>query len=102
MNSGPLSERICAGMPLVMKRSHRAEMTSVALSFRATLIARHSLVNSSMMHNIRYAFPSWVRSATKSYDQTCFGYSGRRRMQDQARDKSETPTAIADRTGKRQ
>ena len=36
-----------------MNRSHRAEMTSVELICLATLIARHSRLNSSMMHNIR-------------------------------------------------
>ena len=35
-----------------------ASITSVAFSFRATCIARLSRVNSSMMHNIRNAFPS--------------------------------------------
>lgn len=40
--------------------------TSAAFSLRATRIARLSRVNSSMMHNIWNAFPSWVRSATKS------------------------------------
>lgn len=36
------------------------------LSERATLMARPSRVNSSMMHSMRYALPSCVRSATKS------------------------------------
>ena len=60
--------------------SQSASMTSVALSFRATRIIRHSRVNSSMMQSIRNAFPSWVRSATKSHDQTWLGRSGRSRM----------------------
>src|SRR5262249_25245726 len=38
----------------------------VALSLRATRIARHSWVNSSSTLSIRYLRPSWVRSSTKS------------------------------------
>src|SRR5262245_27278578 len=49
-----------------MNRSERTSMTSIALSLRATRIARHSWVNSSMTLSIRYRRPSWVRSSTKS------------------------------------
>ena len=35
-------------------------------SLRATRIARHSWVNSSMTLSIRNFLPSWVRSSTKS------------------------------------
>jgi len=36
----------------MMNRSVRASITSVELSFRFTLIARHSRLNSSMMFNV--------------------------------------------------
>src|SRR5262245_28629555 len=41
-----------------MKRSDRTSITSIALSLRATRIARHSWVNSSMTLSIRYRRPS--------------------------------------------
>lgn len=40
MNSGPLSERMCPGMPPARNSSHRTSMTSVELSLRRTLIAK--------------------------------------------------------------
>src|SRR6187549_318226 len=49
-----------------MKRSDSASMTSMDLSLRATRIARHSWVNSSMMLSKRILRPLWVRSSTKS------------------------------------
>src|SRR5215470_2585346 len=49
-----------------MNRSDRTSITSIALSLRATRIARHSWVNSSSTLSIRYLRPSWVRSSTKS------------------------------------
>jgi len=57
---------MCAEIPRETNNSQSASMTSVALSFRATRMAKLSRLNSSMMHNIRNALPSWVRSATKS------------------------------------
>src|SRR5262245_28196560 len=38
---GPLSDRTCPGTPRRMKRSDRTSITSIALSLRATRIARH-------------------------------------------------------------
>ena len=46
-NSGPLSERMCSGMPYSRKRSARIQSTSLAVIRRATEIARHSRVYSS-------------------------------------------------------
>ena len=48
----------------------------------ATLIARHSLVNSSITVSILTARPSSVRQATKSYAQTCPLCSGLNLMHD--------------------
>src|SRR5262249_22754935 len=52
-------------MPRRMKKSDRTSITSIALSLRATRIAKHSWVNSSSTLSIRYLRPSWVRSSTK-------------------------------------
>ena len=68
-----------SGGPRRMNRSVNASTTSVELSLRLTLMARASLVNSSMMFSVLNVRPSWVRSWTKSYDQTWFGRSGRSR-----------------------
>src|SRR5947208_3555592 len=65
-NSGPLWERMCPGTPRRMNRSDSTSMTSMALSLRATRIARLSCVNSSRTLSMRYFLPSWVRSSTKS------------------------------------
>src|SRR5436309_11330321 len=51
---------------LETERSDSTSITSIALSLRATRIARHSWVNSSITLSIRYLLPSWVRSSTKS------------------------------------
>ena len=53
-----------------MNRSESTSITSTAFSFRLTLMARHSRVNSSMMLSMRNLRPSWVRSSTKSYAHT--------------------------------
>src|SRR5262245_29692966 len=53
---------MCAGMPRRMNRSDRTSITSIALSLRATRIARHSWLNSSSTLSMRYLRPSWVRS----------------------------------------
>ena len=65
-NSGPLSERMCAGTPRAMNRSAKVSITSVAPSLRATRIASASRVNSSTTHSMRNLRPSRVRSSTKS------------------------------------
>src|SRR6476469_1898492 len=59
MNSGPLSERTWPGTPRRMNRSDKTSMTSVELSLRSIRIARHSLVNSSMMLSMRNFLPLW-------------------------------------------
>ena len=46
------------------------EITAVEFSFRSTLMARHSRVNSSTIVGIRRGRPSWGRACTKSYAQT--------------------------------
>src|SRR6266540_445917 len=46
-----------------MKRSDRTSITSIALSLRATRIAKHSWVNSSSTLSIRYLRPSSEGSA---------------------------------------
>ena len=81
-NSGPLSERMCSGGPCVTKRSARHWSTSWDLSRLATTIARHRRVNSSSTTSMRKARPSWVRSWTKSYDQTWFDRAGLSRTHD--------------------
>ena len=43
-----------------MNRSERTSITSIDLSLRATRIARHSWVNSSMMLSMRILRPLWV------------------------------------------
>src|SRR4051812_20669354 len=65
-----------------MNRSESTSMTSIDLSRRDTRMAKHSWVNSSMMLSMRNLRPSWVRSSTKSYDQTWLGRSARSRMHD--------------------
>ena len=52
-NSGPLSERMCSGGPWATKRSVRQWSTSSDLSLRATTIARHRRVNSSITVSMR-------------------------------------------------
>ncbi len=82
MNSGPLSDLMCAGTPRRMNWSAKTSMTSVNWSFRLTRMARHSRVNSSTRLSMRTFLPSWVRLSTKSQDQTWFGRSGLRRTQE--------------------
>ena len=65
MNSGPLSDRICAGGPLVTNSSAKAPSTTSLLSRRATGRARHSRLTSSMIDRIRNLRPSWARPSTK-------------------------------------
>ncbi len=75
-----LSDLMCAGGPRAMNRSASAASTSSWRSWRATISARHSLLASSMMVRMRNLRPSCVRASTKSYAQTCPGYSGRSRI----------------------
>jgi len=65
-NSGPLSERMWAGKPRVMNSCISRSSTSSLFSFRATAIARHSRLYSSMIVSRRKARPSRVRSIMKS------------------------------------
>ena len=81
-NSGPLSDRMCTGVPRAMNRSASTSMTSTAFSWRPTRIAKASRVNSSTTFSVRNLRPSRVRSSTKSYAQTWFGRSGRSRTQE--------------------
>ena len=48
MNSGPSSDRICLGTPRRLDRPESTSITSSALSLRATRMASHSRVTSSM------------------------------------------------------
>ena len=66
MNSGPLSERMCAGTPRQSIASASVSITSSELSRRPTLIARLSRVYSSIRVSILSARPSWVTALTKS------------------------------------
>ena len=81
-NSGPLSERMWAGVPRAMNRSANTSVTSAEPSLRATRIARHSRVNPSTTFSMPILRPSRVRSSTKSYAQTWLGLSGRSRTQE--------------------
>ena len=82
VNSGPLSDLIWQGNPLFKNSSERTSTTSWALKCLLTFSARHSLVYSSIRVRILKDRPSWVQSATKSYDQTWFLNSGFKRKQD--------------------
>ena len=66
VNSGPLSERMCSGTPLVVISLVSVSITSEDLMLRPALIARHSLVYSSMIVSSLTALPSCVLVATKS------------------------------------
>ena len=66
MNSGPLSERRCSGMPFHSITSDNVSMTSWVPILRSTRIARHSRVYSSISVNNRNVFPSCVLALTKS------------------------------------
>ncbi len=65
-NSGPLSERMCDGVPRASISSARTSSTSDELSLRFTRIASASRVNSSTTQSMRNLRPSCVRSSTKS------------------------------------
>ena len=70
VNSEPLSLRMCSGTPRVTNSQANRSSTSSLLSDRATSIARHSRVCSSMTVSMRTQRPSCVRVCTKSYAQT--------------------------------
>ena len=82
MNSGPLSERTWSGVPRVTMTSASTSITSSLPSRRATRIARHSRVYSSMSVSRRTVRPSCVRVLTKSQLHTWFACSGRKRPHD--------------------
>jgi len=66
VNSGPLSDLTCSGIPLKMISSNNWSMTSCEVMRRFTSIIRHSLVYSSIILSMRNALPSAVLSVTKS------------------------------------
>jgi hypothetical protein len=66
VNSPPLSDLIWSGGPRPTNRSVSACSTSSEVSRRATTMARHSRVYSSMTVSMRKGRPSEVRSCTKS------------------------------------
>jgi len=66
VNSDPLSLRMYSGTPRRTNRSLNLSKTSSLVCFRATSIARHSRLYSSINVSIRKARPSDVRSCTKS------------------------------------
>ena len=82
INSGPWSLRICVGQPRCRNNSLKIPCPSRDGSRRRSAIARHSLVYPSTNVSLVRGRPSCVRSITKSYDQTWFGYSARRRIQE--------------------
>jgi hypothetical protein len=88
IHSGPLSFRICVGQPRSRNNTLKTSWTSCDVSRRWMVIARHSRVYSSTTVSSFSGWPSWVRSITKSYDQTWFGYSTRRRIQEPSANQS--------------
>lgn len=79
MNSEPLSYRLCVGIPRLTNSSARINRTSCEQIRLATTEARHSRMYSSRIFRIRKSLPSYVRSATKLYDQTWLSCSSRLR-----------------------
>jgi len=65
-NSGPLSERKYSGIPRTTITSASVSITSLLPSLRATRIARHSRVYSSISVSSRRLLPSCVTALTKS------------------------------------
>ena len=66
VNSGPLSERMCASTPLLAIKPDKVTITSLDLTCRFVLMARHSLVYSYMTVGSLTALSSWVLIRTKS------------------------------------
>ena len=64
--SAPLSDRMCSGTPRMSMTSAMLSRTPKLLMRRATLMARHSRVNSSIRVISRSLRPSWVWASTKS------------------------------------
>ena len=60
MNSGPLSERMCSGIPRHSITSDNVSITSELPILRSTRIARHSRVYSSSSVSNRSVRPSWA------------------------------------------
>ena len=76
VNSGPLSDLMYSGTPRRTINSVSVANTSSDRSLGATLIARHSLLHSSITVSSLMGLPEYVRQATKSYAQTWFTCSG--------------------------
>jgi hypothetical protein len=70
MNSGPLSDRTCAGAPRCRTTPASAALSALAVMPRPTSRARHSRVYSSTSVNHSSGPPSVVRSCRKSHAQT--------------------------------
>ena len=66
VNSGPLSDRICSGIPLKINSSNNRSITSCEVIRLFTSTARHSLEYSSIILSMRKALPSDVLAITKS------------------------------------
>src|SRR5450755_446770 len=66
INSGPLSERICSGIPRTNITSASVSITRKLPKRRATRNAKHSRVYSSITTKMRSARPSCVIAFTKS------------------------------------
>jgi hypothetical protein len=77
VNSGPLSDLMYSGTPRRTINSVSVASTSSDRSLAATLIARHSLLHSSITVSSLMGLPEYVRQATKSYAQTWSSLSGR-------------------------
>ena len=80
--------RICVGQLRSRNNSLKTSWTSYEVSRRWAAIARHSRVYSSTIVSSFSGRPSWVRSIAKSYDQTWFEYSARRRRQEPSANQS--------------
>ena len=66
VNSGPLSDLMYSGTPLRTINSVSVASTSSDRSLGATLIAKHSLLHSSITVSSLIGLPECVRHATKS------------------------------------
>ncbi|KQS79900.1 hypothetical protein ASG32_24925 [Methylobacterium sp. Leaf361] len=68
--SGPLSQRMCSGMPCRHIASASASITPTLLMRRATFNAKQARLCSSRSVRMRKLRPSWVCACTKSKLQT--------------------------------
>ena len=82
VNAGAWSQRRELGGPCRTKSAVRRARTSSDRRRRATAMLRHARVCSFTMVRNRRGRPSCVRSRTQSSDQTGFGRSARRRVQE--------------------